>query len=194
MEDGSPESKNSGKKSTKRLVRILVIVGIGIPVLVELLTLFNLVNVQLFTDEDKPPQQGREVEEAQSYVQGDTLFTEFAHPIIIHSMRIMVSTRQWRYELSLVPADTTLKEENIIRLDSLSLESGKVLTPVQALRVRDVGVGEESDYHGEWELPSGDLPKMLYLSSVQPIGADSTELVRKEVRLGNIPIRYEQEE
>ncbi|HKL18000.1 MAG TPA: hypothetical protein VJ905_03495, partial [Halalkalibaculum sp.] len=51
MEDGSPENKKANKKSTKRLVRILVVVGIGIPVLVELLTLFNLVNVQLFTDE-----------------------------------------------------------------------------------------------------------------------------------------------
>jgi len=192
MEDGSPENKNANKKSTKRLVRILVIVGIGIPVLVELLTLFNLVNVQLFTDEKKQAQQPGEIEEVQSYVQGDTLFTEFAQPIIIHSMKIKVSTRQWRYELRMVPADTALQKENIIMLDSLSLESGKVLNSEQALSLQDNGDGK-SGYHKEWELPSGDIPNILYVSSVQPFGPDSTGIIQKEVRLGNIPIRYEQE-
>ena len=41
-------SKEKSGESSKRLVKILVILGIGIPVLVELMTLFNLINVQIF--------------------------------------------------------------------------------------------------------------------------------------------------
>ena len=186
MNEGSSENEESGKKSNRRLVRILVIVGIGIPVLIELLTLFNLVNVQLFSDEKEEVQQVETVEEVQAYVEGDTLFTDYATPIVIRSMEIKVSARQWRYELLLMPADTATIMEKMVMVDSIRLESGKLLSSDQA---QHPGEGSRG-YLLEWELPSGDMPQLIYMSSIQPVAPDSTATIQKEIRLGKIPIRY----
>ena len=192
MEEGSSENKKSGTNSTKRLVRILVIVGIGIPVIVELLTLFNLINVQLFTDEQEQVPQFDTTREAKRYMEGDTLFADYAQPVVIRSMEIKVSARHWRYELSLMPADSSANMANNVVIDSLKLESGKVLTGGQASHIRPTT--EEGPVHFlEWELPTGDIPRMMILSAIQPLGPDSTGTVQKEIRLGKIPIRYRQE-
>ncbi len=192
MEEGSSENEESGKKSNRRLVRILVIVGIGIPVLVELLTLFNLVNVQLFSNEKEEVQQVETVKEVPTYVEGDTLFTDYATPIVIRSMEIKVNARQWRYELVLMPADTATVTGDKVRIDSLRLESGKLLSSDQSIHRQSPGEGSPG-YLMEWELPSGDIPQRIYLSSTQQVAPDSTATIQKEIPLGKIPIRYRKE-
>lgn len=189
MEEGNAEKEKADKSSTKRLVRILVIVGIGIPVLVELLTLFNLINVQLFTGGKEQAPQFRSEQNVGSVVEGDTLSIDAGQPYVIHTMKIRVSARHWRYELSLMPADTAIKEESSLRVDSLKLESGKTLVSEQAASIQKIGDAQPG-YSAEWELPSGDIPQVLFLKTIRSLGPDSSEIFQKEVPLGNIPIRY----
>lgn len=200
MEDGSSESKKSGKNSTKRLVRILVIVGIGIPVLVELLTLFNLINVQ-FTEGDKeaPMESGDQAAEIRTFTEADTIYSDFEIPVLIKEMKVKVSAQQWRLDLHLGPADTLnryrLKNVNqFLSLDSLKLNSGAVLGKEQLTGFQSLEKDGDIpfDYKADLKLPSGDIPGILYLTAFQPVNADSIKAVSRTVRLGNIPIRYEQ--
>lgn len=200
MEDGSAESKKSDKNSTKRLVRILVIVGIGIPVLVELLTLFNLINVQLTEgDKEVTMESGNQVAEISTFTEADTIYSDSEIPVLIKEMKVKVSAQQWRLDLQLRPADTlnTYRLKNVnpfLRLDSLQLKSGAILRKEQLTGFKSSEMDEKSlfNYKTDLKLPSGDIPQVLYLTAIQPVNADSTKAVSRTVRLGNIPIRYEQ--
>lgn len=187
------EKKASGKSSTKRLVRILVIVGVGIPVLVELLTLFNLINVQLIGGEEEQATQEPAVEEVRTFSEGDTLFTDATNPLVMRAMKIKVSARHWRLELNISPVDTAgaATSEDLFSVDSLKLKSGTILMPEQAIALTRAGAG--SNYMAEWELPDGDIPQVLYMRSMQRVTPDSLRTMAREFRLGNLPIRYEQE-
>ncbi len=190
-ESNSPKEDDSGN-STKRLVKILVIIGIGIPVLVELMTLFNLINVQIFEDEKEVSQQGDDVVEIQEIEEGDTLFADYSNALTINQLRIKVSAQKWRFALGLNPVDSLDQQQLQVEVDSLRLQSGKILpgTGDNPWETEDTVPGEMS---AEWELPNGDIPEMLYISSFQYIESDSTKRIQQEVPLGKIPVRYTQE-
>lgn len=190
-ESNSPKEDDSGN-STKRLVKILVIIGIGIPVLVELMTLFNLINVQIFEDEQEVNQQKESVAEVRAVEEGDTLFADYSNALTINLLRIKVSAQEWRFALGLNPVDRLDQQQLQVEVDSLRLQSGKILsgTGDNLWEIDDTVIVGMS---AEWKLPNGDIPEMLYISSFQYIESDSTKRVQQEVPLRKIPVRYTQE-
>jgi hypothetical protein len=185
-----PEEKSNN--STKRLVKILVIVGIGIPVLVELMTLFNLINVQIFEDEKDANSEGFDVEEVRGFNEGDTLFTEYSSPLVIDELRIKVSVQKWRFVLGMTSVDSISQDMLQIGVDSLKLQSDKILSGNENSSW-EVTQSKPAKVYGEWELPNGDIPKKLFIGIQQQIGEDSTEKVTQEVPLDKVPVRYNQE-
>lgn len=181
--------KSGEKDSKKTLVRILIAVGIGIPVLVELLTLFNLINVQLFKDKEVTRQQAEPVE-VQEYMIGDTLFADEAPPIAIDDMLIKVSAQSWRFELTLAHSGSTAVAGSSVAVDSLKLKSGEILSDS---RNWEVDKNSQSQKTFEWLLPSGDVPSVLFMSTRQSFSKDSTANLRRDFQLGNIPVRYSQD-
>lgn len=185
------QATNSDNNSRKKLVRILVIVGIGIPVLIEIMTLFNLINVQIFEKEKEIDWQSEKVTEIQKFVEGDTLFADQSLPLIIDGMKIKVSAQEWRFALKLTSRDTTLPFKQQVKIDSLELKSGNILD------VRNTYSWKYSEGKSyitdEWKLPSGDIPVVLYMGLEQPVSGDSTRFIHQKVQLGNIPVRYTRE-
>lgn len=184
-------TEEQSNNSTKRLVKILVIVGIGIPVLVELLTLFNLVNVQIFEDDKDANSQGFDVEEVRGFSEGDTLFSDQASPIVLDFLRAKVSAQEWRFAIGLGSTDSVSQNELKISVDSLRLQSKKILLSSDS-NSWEVRQSLPAQVYGEWVLPNGDIPTMLFISMDQKITADSTKKVSREVRLGKVPVRYNQ--
>ncbi|TYP94067.1 hypothetical protein LX73_1791 [Fodinibius salinus] len=182
--------KSSDEESNKTLVRVLVIVGIGIPVLVELLTLFNLINVQLFEDEKVVKQHAQPVE-VQEYMIGDTLFADTAVPITIADMLIKVSTQSWKFELALSRSRRIASAGSSVAIDSLKLKSGEVLSDAQKWKMDKASKADTTTFN--WLLPSGDMPTMLYMSAQQSLPKDSTNNLQQQVQLGKIPVRYSQD-
>ncbi len=192
MTESNSHKEDASGNSTKRLVKILVIIGIGIPVLVELMTLFNLINVQIFEDEQEVNQQRESVAEVRAVEEGDTLFADYSNALTINLLRIKVSAQEWRFALGLNPVDRLDQQQLQVEVDSLRLQSGKILsgTGDNPWEIEDtVPVGMSA----EWELPNGDIPEMLYTSSFQYIESDSTKRIQQEITLGKIPVRYTQE-
>lgn len=188
MKEGTSDSSENGKSSRKTLVRILIIVGIGIPVLVELLTLFNLINVQ-FTD-DEPELHQEAAVESREFEIGDTLFTDSPSPVILSDMRIKVSAQEWRFELSLMYPDSSAKNRPTVNVDSLRLLSGEIL-PVEGDFRWEMTESKLPQIQNDWLLPNGDIPDAIFISLV-PVSADS--VILQQIPLGNIPVRYNQSE
>jgi len=180
--------ENSGN-STKRLVKILVMVGIGIPVLVELMTLFNLLNVQIFGDEKDSNSFDTNITEVRGVGEGDTLFAEQGSKLTIDQLRVEVSTQQWRFTISMTAVDSISQDELQISVDSLNLQSNKTLLGSES-RSWEVRQTAPAKVHGEWILPNGDIPTKLYVSIYHQAGEDSTYQLNQEVPLNKVPVRY----
>lgn len=185
-------AEETSNSSTKRLVKILVILGIGIPVLVELMTLFNLIDAQMFGGDEPEAQSDDQVSDVRGVSEGDSLFVDNSAIITIDRLRVNVSAREWRFELELKAIDSLTQEELQFRVDSLILQSDKVLlgddnSSWEVKNEQPVAI------RGQWELPNGDIPTKFYVSSLQKISQDSSARLQQEVPLDKIPVRYNQE-
>jgi len=177
------DTSNSEEGSKKTLIRTLIIVGIGIPVLVELLTLFNLINVQLFNDETDQMQKKGQPEQAVEFTEGDTLFADSDYPVVISAIQINVSAREWVFELQLLPSDTTVQATHLVKVDSLELKNSNLLHSSQEWSA-------SQPKSMRWPLPNGQIPVKLYMNARESITEDSVRYIYQEVPLGNIPVRY----
>ncbi len=185
-------NEEQSNSSTKRLVKILVIVGIGIPVLVELMTLFNLINVQIFEDEEDVNGQDSNVADVRGFGEGDTLFADQETAVLIDQLRVKVSTQEWRFALGLTSIDSISQDKLQIQVDSLILQSDKVLMSNDS-NIWKVQQLVPAQAYGEWVLPNGDIPTKLFISMYQGAAEDSTYQISQEVPLEKIPVRYNQE-
>lgn len=179
--------------STKRLVKILVIVGIGIPVIVELMTLFNLVNVQIFEDEKIAKLNNNEaVTQVSTISEGDTLFVHDNAPLVIERFLVKVTPLEWRFEFGLRAVEKFSQQELQIVVDSLRLQSGRVLPGVDynAWKIED---DRPAKIYKEWKLPNGDVPQKIYISVMQNTPRDSASRTQQVLPIDKIPVRYDQE-
>lgn len=192
MSDKEQGKSGSEKKPSRKLVRILIVVGIGIPVLVELLTLLNLINVQFFETEKAAKEHNDTRIEQTMYSEGDTLFVEDGTAVVLREFKINVSARQWRFEITLAHSNGTGERLPNLKLDSLSLQSGEVVRRQQSGEWENGSAGSRF-FHTEWELPAGDIPEMLFLSYQRTISGDSMAVHRKRIPVQNIPVRYNRE-
>lgn len=177
------DSTESDKGSNRKLVRILVIVGIGVPVLIELLTLFNLVNVQLFSSEDKSHQQQTRQSQVVEFNEGDTLFAETDYPVVISNMQVMASPQEWYFEIKLAGPDSGASSSVSVSVDSLQLKEGEVVNASQEWNPKQTEVMR-------WALTNGEIPVGLYIRAMQPATVDSVREISRAIPLGSIPVRY----
>lgn len=192
MQDQPNDSQtDTSNNSTKRLVKILVIIGIGIPVLVELMTLFNLINVNLFSRESDRPTKTESTIEERTYGEGDTLLADTGTPVVIDHLMIKVDATNWMMEMTLSqPVKETEFRE--VFVDSLKLESGSVIRAAaeQNWQGGETGIPRLKISR---KLPNGDRPRSIYFSISQTPSGDTQQFTQYEIPLGNIPVRYSQD-
>lgn len=185
-------AEEKSNNSTKQLVKFLVIVGIGIPVLVELMTLFNLINVQIFEDDKNAKGKEFNTTDARGFGEGDTLFQDRKNAVLIDQLRVKVSVQEWRFALGMTSVDSISQDKLQIGVDSLKLKSNKILLGNENSSW-EVKQSAPAKVYGEWHLPNGDIPKKLFISIYEQVSEDSTNRISQEVSLDKIPIRYNQE-
>lgn len=198
------DRKNDNGNSSWTLVKWLVIIGIGIPVLVEVLTLFNLVSVQLWEEE----RQEATVEVGSAGLnlaeEGERYFRDTAGGVILRRMRIAVGPEGWRFRMEFSGDSLTLDPDSLssvppagegsvrweLAVDSLTLDSGQTLEPRGPVALLSASNAREMVASFEWELPSGDLPAAAYLRLQRRVEGRPDVSVTEEMRFGNIPTRY----
>jgi len=180
------EKTNTSGSGTKWL-RILIVVAIGIPVLLEVSTLYNLVKVHIWGKDEAPVEETQPAEEIREYISGDTLVAD--PPLVLRDMRISVSPTEWNFRLILETAEKPSTEYQVL-IDSLELNSGERLA-----NGRSAGWmfrPESKTYlHAEtWQIPNGDIPRNLKFRVRENYYSDSAKVRNEKIRLGPIPVRY----
>jgi|GEM_PF-3059799 len=193
---------SSGSK--KYWLRAVIIIAFGVPVLLEVLTFFNLIKFRLFDDGSSQEPSSREttVTEVQKYAPGDTLFTDARQIIIIQEMHIYVNPEAWNFELSLktsasgnaVPGAFRLSIDSL-RLDNNSIIRKSALWEREQVEEQKEEESEESEYEEnewetEWSIPNGRLPQQLFVTWQRKVDQDSIALIHKGFVLKKPPIRY----
>jgi hypothetical protein len=156
------------------------------------MTLFNLINVQIFEDENDANSNDTNVTDVRGFGEGDTLFSNRASAVFIDQLRVKVSAQEWRFALGMTAVDSVSQDKLQISVDSLKLQSEKLLLANDSNRW-EVKPSVPAKVYGEWVLPNGDIPTKIFISTHQPIAADSTHRLSQEVPLEKIPVRYNQE-
>ncbi|MFH5833025.1 hypothetical protein [Halalkalibaculum sp. DA384] len=192
MQDASSSNNESGR-SKKVWLRVLIVVAVGIPVLIELSTLFNLLKVQFWGAEEPAEAQVQTTESAKEYVEGDTLFVgaDSLYALHLKEMRVDVSPASWEFSLILSASTSAEAEKYQVELDSLLLRSGQVLAGRGVLEWSSLREGEVSEVTERWEVPNGDIPDRLFLRVSQRSDSAGTE-EHLSLNLGPIPVRYDQ--
>lgn len=179
MREDVPANNDPGPLINKRWLRIIIILAIGIPVILELNTLVNLVKVQFWGKDDETVKETRSPVQEQGFSAGDTLDIDQDLQIVIQRMKINVSPQQWEFNLGL----NTVKQPTYafdFRIDSLELDSGKKLP------------GRDRYASASWEIPNGDLPVRLYFNLNKYVGTDSVSSISRAIYIEKIPVRYDQ--
>lgn len=193
MPNRSTQDKDS-TGSNRKLVIILVIIAIGIPVLIELFTFFNLVKVQLFEEQKKTNgvEKIRETGRKEAIATGDTLFAVSPGAVILQDKRISVTPYTWKFQMGFI-SDSQTAAHTYIHVDSLSLQSGRMLSVQQSLEWQKEQDARNARAHFGQEIPSGDMPYRIFLQLQPAPGADFLPVIRRTFLIGSVPVRYQRQ-
>ncbi|MFB6218235.1 MAG: hypothetical protein ABEH77_03490 [Halobacteriaceae archaeon] len=169
--------------SRRWLVRLLVGLGIGIPVLVEGATFARLVGNWLFGGEDREGTATATTTTRRGVGVGDELLPDTAPTERVTSATVAAGEEAWRFVLSVeVENDGGVPYE--LRLGAVTTADGETVAG-EATTGR-VPPGESAFVTGAWELPPGATPASVAVVAAT-YGAE-TERREREVPLARIPV------
>jgi len=197
--------ETSGSK--KYWLRAVIIIAFGVPVLLEVLTFFNLIKFRLWDDGSSQEASSPKttVTEVRKYAAGDTLFADSRQIITIHEMHIYVNPEAWDFELSLETSASGADAPGAFTLsiDSLQLDNNSIIRKSALWERKSTNQGEErqetegnesedeeKEWETEWTIPNGRLPTQLFITWQRDVLPDSTAVIHKTFAIEKPPIRY----
>lgn len=172
------------RSASKRLVKILVLIGIGIPVLIEAATLVRLIGGHLGDEE----QNRSAAADAAAHVvveEGDELLPATAPAETIVRMVVRARPDAWTF---LVEAEVANPTEHPYELTLRALETqhGEVLDEAHVARRAP---GDSARLSARWRLPAGDLPASMEVEGRLVGAPDSVQAAPRRVHFDRIPVR-----
>ncbi|WP_311172906.1 hypothetical protein [Halobellus ordinarius] len=172
--------------SRRWLIRILIGLGIGIPVAIEATTFLGLIRERLFgggeneddgtTTETATPQPSVGV--------GDELLPETPQSETLTDAVVNIRDDSWRFEI-VVDVENTGEAEYELRLSTVTTGGGT--TVEDRASTGQIPAGESQRLTNAWELPTGESPETLDVTAVtfSESGASVTE---RTVRLRSVSV------
>ena len=172
------DSSDTPGVSNRRFLFWLIILGIGIPVLIELATF-----VRLIYDPFHEAPQAHQVERVQT---GSELFEGAAPRVVLDQMNARAGSNGWTFEMVVRTASPDTREFEL-QLDSLEMRQGDLIADP---RTHTWAPGDSSAYTAEWDVGSNDWPDYLRAhATVRDTEADSSWTVTRRLQLGKVPVR-----
>lgn len=166
----------------RTLVRLLVGLGIGIPILIEAITFLGLVEHQLA---DGDGTAGRPTEETRRVGVGDELLPATAPAEILEEAVVDATAEHWHLRL-VVAVENTSDTPYEFRLENATTSAETVVTGGGS--TGPIPAGETTSLTGTWDLPIGETPEAVDVAGVvDPDGRAETTAER--VRLAKVPVR-----
>jgi hypothetical protein len=190
--DGSDAPATDDESSAVRrrwLIRLLVGLGIGIPVVIEARTFLGLFWSYLAgSGEDDGTGEGTTTPTttAPSGVGvGDELLAATPQTETVRASYIQVEGSDRRFELS-VEVDNTGETPYELRFGAVRTAGGESVDG--GASTGRIPPGETATVTGTWELPSGDRPESVTVTALTYAG-DGVELTERQVRLERVSFR-----
>lgn len=166
----------------RTLVRLLVGLGIGIPILVEAITFLGLVEHQLAGGDGTG---GRATETDRRVGVGDELLPSTGPTETLEEAAVDAQTDRWLLRL-VVAVENTADVPYELRLENATTNAGTVVTGGGSSG--PVPPGESASVTGTWVLPGGETPEAVDMTGVLDPGGDP-ETTTERVRLAKVPVR-----
>ncbi|MDX1672049.1 MAG: hypothetical protein R3211_06885 [Balneolaceae bacterium] len=167
-----------------RYVKIFILIAVAIPVLLELFTLFNLFNVRLFEGEKENLPATRA---EQKVGIGEPLLPGTVPSIILKEARVWAEPDRWVLDMTM-EVEQLPEHSYTLNLDSLHLHSGNTIAGPKTKQW--AGGAAKGGFRTVWNMPPGDTPDRLKVSTITQFAEDSAHVITQEVSLGKIPVRY----
>jgi uncharacterized protein affecting Mg2+/Co2+ transport len=183
----SPPDDDDGI-SRKTLVRILVVLGIGIPLLVEGITFAGLLSSQLLGDGggDAGTPTATPTERMERVGEGDELLAATPQADTVTSATLTAESNSWVFTLS-VRVNNTSNHAYQLQLQSVTTTGGRQIDEVSTVTVL---AGEQGTVTGQWRLPPGERPESITVLAIQQGTENRTATTtQEEVPLGNVPVQ-----
>ncbi|WP_423998777.1 hypothetical protein ACOZ4I_09220 [Haloarcula salina] len=170
----------------KTLIRLLIVIGIGLPILIEVATFGSMLGHHVVGDGgggDAAPETPTAAETG--VVTGDEILDETNLSARIESASVVTENDGWRVTVT-VNATNTGQTPAAVRLGAVTSRSG---TTVDGAATTDrIRPGESATVTESWLLPPGERPGRLAVTTLRypPDGTPTTE--SHTVTLGDIPV------
>ena len=164
--------------SRRWLVRALVGLGIGIPILIEGATLLRMIRSFLFGDEGGG---GTDTDDGgESAVElGDELLPETPQPETLRRAVVISGESVWEFEAR-IRVENTGEEPYTFRVSALTTDEGNRI--VDPASTEQLAPGETGTIEHVWRMPTGERPATLdVVASTE--GAAGTDRVERTVEL-----------
>jgi len=171
----------------KTLIRLLIVIGIGLPILIEVATFGSMLGHHVAGDGggggDAAPGTPTAVETG--VVTGDEILDEPNLSARIESASVVTENDGWRFTVT-VNATNTGQTPAAVRLGGVTSRSG---TTVDGAATTDrIQPGESASVTESWLLPPGERPGRLAVTTVRYPADGTPETESHTVTLGDIPV------
>ncbi|WP_152042184.1 hypothetical protein [Salinigranum salinum] len=181
------ETESAAEAHRRRtIIRLLVGLGIGIPILVELATFVGLVEQSLLGDDRNDGGGGESGDTTTTAGSGgvgvgDELLPDTPQRETLSVASFRAATDQWVLTLA-ASVENTASEPYTVQFGPVTTERGRTVEGTG--RAVTVAAGDTAQITGTWQLPPGDRPASVVVRT----GAGDAVTTDHTVDLGRIPV------
>ena len=168
------------------LIRALIVVGIGLPIIIEVATFGGMLSHHLLGGPgDEVPAEATPTETVTGASVGDGILTETALEASIERGTVVTTGDGWQFLLT-INATNTGSEPHELQVGSVTTREGRTVEGTGTTGA--IEPGSDATVTGSWLLPSGQRPASVAVAVVTQDTGGQTKSADYTVALGDIPV------
>jgi len=169
----------------KTLLRLLIIVGIGLPILIEVVTFGSMMGHHLLGDTGGEAVPETPTAEPAGAGVGDPILESADVSARIDTASVVTADEGWRFTLT-VNVTNTGSDPAAVRLDSVTTRNGETIEG--AASTGQLSAEGTDDVTKSWLLPPGERPDAVSVTVLMYPDGGAVQSTQYTVTLGDIPV------
>jgi hypothetical protein len=169
----------------KTLLRLLIIVGIGLPILIEVVTFGSMMGHHLLGDTGGEAVPETPTAEPAGAGVGDPILESANVSARIDTASVVTADEGWRFTLT-VNVTNTGSDPAAVRLDSVTTRNGETIEG--AASTGQLSAEGTDDVTKSWLLPPGERPDAVSVTVLMYPDGGAVQSTQYTVALGDIPV------
>ena len=169
----------------KTLLRLLIIVGIGLPILIEVVTFGSMMGHHLTGDAGSEAVAETPTPEQAGAGVGDPILESSAVSARIEAASVVTADDGWRFTLT-VNVTNSGADTAAVRLDNVTARNGETIDGTAS--TGRLPAGQTDAVTQSWLLPPGERPDTVSVTVFVYPDEGATQSTQYTVALGDIPV------